>query len=428
MEKQMISVVRNFLASKAESCVHEPEGMLKYRFVTPSYAVKAGADDKSNLPERSRTGHYLQMYDWDSCFFSQAAASVGIEGLQKDVVANFLSLKSADGHLPRTISPQRIWDAGDCCKPFLCQTLLSQIRSEEKPGKSSTTSSPATKQADAAKNGYSSFIDDLDCYLEYYLRNRKSEHGLFRWRNVLESGVDDNLALLSPREAAKDEDDSIGSFPDGKLIAVDLSSYLCAEFSAFAEICRMQSRADLASKYEKLARDTARAIDDQLWNKKLSMYCNLNPKDGTHVELRAWTGLAPAMLGIAKHEYTQEAIERNLIEPKHFFRPAAMSSVAASELLYNNAVRGLYGRAIVSNWQGPVWVLSNALALRCLLREGYKKEAQELSLRLIQTLYKDIKNNNTLHENYHAETGEALWAPQFMSWNILALEHIEVLS
>lgn len=53
------------------------------------------------------------MYDWDACFFAQAAHLTKLpelKGLGLDVVANFLSLKGATGQIPRTISPQRIWD------------------------------------------------------------------------------------------------------------------------------------------------------------------------------------------------------------------------------------------------------------------------------------------------------------------------------
>lgn len=405
------SLVKAFIKEKAPSCVHPPEGLLKHRFVTPSYSVKAGADDESSLPERSRTGHYLQMYDWDACFFSQAAHRINIHGLSQDVVFNFLSLKKPDGLVPRTVSPQRIWDAGDSCKPFLCQTLLHQLKQEKwLPEKI-----PA-----AAVSG-------LQEYLQYFIKHRALENGLYRWRNVLESGVDDNLALIAPREAARDEDESFSKFHDGELAAVDLSSYLCAEFRAFAEILRFKEKNDEAQLYLKLADKTATAIEKLSWNEELGLYCNFYPGDGKQVSLRSWTGLVPALFGLVDSKRCKRVIEANILSGKHFFRPAGVSSYAASELLYNNATRGLYGRAIVSNWQGPVWILSNALVVRCLLREGYKQDAEELSRRVIDTLHKDIERNQTLHENYHAETGKALWAPQFMSWNILALELVELL-
>ncbi len=405
--------IRLFFATNAQSCVHEAEGMLKHRFVTPSYAVKAGKDDQSGLPERSRTGHYLQMYDWDACFFSQLAPRVGVEKLAEDVIANFLALKQDNGYVPRTVSPGRIWDAGDQCKPFLCQTLLHQFQNEEKLGQ--------------RKESFALLIDQLDSYLSYFERERKGEYGLYHWRNVLESGVDDNLALLSPREAAKDEDDSVSKFPDGKLLACDLSAYLLAEFNAIAHLAKIYEKNDLALKYEKRAAELANAIETHLWNEDLSMYCNLNPQDMSQVKIRAWTGLVPALLGFAKSERFEKVLRNNICTSEHFLRPAGIASVAASEPLYNNALRGLYGRAIVSNWQGPVWVLTNGLVCRALVKNGFRKEAEDIACRMLNTLIGDLDKNGTLHENYHAETAEALWAPQFMSWNIIALEMADLL-
>lgn len=403
--------IKKFFQSKAPTCVHQPAGKLKYRFVTPSYDVTAGGDDLAAVSDRSLTGHYLQMYDWDSCFFAQAASKIGIHGLQSDVVANFLSLKEADGHVPRTISPERIWDSGDECKPFLCQTILHQAKAESKQ-----------KSTD-----FSKFIDDLDCYLQYFERTRKTEHGLFHWRNVLESGVDDNLALIAPREAAKDEDESITQFPDGKLSAVDLSAYLVAEFRGFAELAKMYGKNAIAEKYETRAREVIDAIEKFCWNENIGMYCNVFPKSNEQMVFKAWTGLVPAILGLVKPERIERVIKTNIIDERHFLRPAGIASVAASEPLYNNAFRGLYGRAIVSNWQGPVWVLTNALVVRSLVKEGFKNEAKEVSTRMLNTMQADLEKTGTLHENYHAETGQPLWAPQFMSWNILALELVEVL-
>jgi len=115
------------------------------------------------------------------------------------------------------------------------------------------------------------------------------------------------------------------------------------------------------------------------------------------------------------------------LNEEHFFRPAGLASTAASEPLYNQSRRGLYGRAIVSNWQGPVWVLPNALAIRCLVKYDFRKEATELARRVISVMIDGLESRGTVFENYHAETGEPLWAPHFISWNLLALELIELL-
>lgn len=419
VSKSELTKLRAFFTEYAPTCVHKAEGMLKYRYTTPTYAVKgsavkAGADDQAAVPERSLTGHYLQMYDWDACFFAQAAHLTKLpelQGLGLDVVANFLSLKGATGQIPRTISPQRIWDQGDQCKPFLVQTLWQEFSRGD--------------QATNEKIGH--YIDDLDCYLKFFQRERQKEFGLYHWRNVLESGVDDNLALIAPREAAKDEDESVGKFPDGAILATDLSSYLAREFLCFAALCAHFKRPQLEAEYRASAKALTEAIESKLWNEKLSLYCNYNPIDKNSVELRSWTGLAPVLMDLASEERRERVIHDNILNPDHFLRAQGLASHAISEPLANQQRRGLYGRAIVSNWQGPVWVLPNALVVRILNKYGYKEEARDIAARVVKTLLNSLSNYNTLFENYDADTGKGLWAPQFMSWNILALELIETL-
>lgn len=403
-----VQKLKQFFLDKAKTCVHSADGLLKYPFLTPSYAVDPGGDDKASVPARSTIGHYLQMYDWDACFFSEGATLAGLPDLAPDVVANFMSLKHADGYVPRTVSPGRIWDAGDMCKPFLCQALAFK---------------------DKYKNHGASaqLLQDLDCYLNYYERHRQDKSGLFHWRNVLESGVDDNLALVTPQEAAKDENESIGTFPDGKMLAVDLSAYMVAEYRAFATLADHAGNPTLAAKSRTKADAILDKIESHMWDEQFGMYLNLYPNATDKLYLRSWTGLAPALLGLSKPERLEQVIHKNILNPEHFYRPAGLSSMAASEPLYNNAKRGLYGRAIVSNWQGPMWVLPNALAVRCLLSLGMKKEAVELASRVVRTMVNGLNERGTLFENYNADTGEPLWAPEFMSWNILAMELIQIL-
>ncbi|MFA6210383.1 MAG: trehalase family glycosidase [Candidatus Obscuribacterales bacterium] len=414
VSKQELAKLKTFFIDYAPTCVHKAEGLLKYRYTTPTYAVKAGSDDHAAVPERSLTGHYLQMYDWDACFFAQAAQLTGLDalsGLGIDVVANFLSLKEANGQIPRTISPQRIWDQGDQCKPFLAQTLWVEFM----------------RAGESAKEQIGHYLDDLDCYLKFFQRERKKQFGLYHWRNVLESGVDDNLALIAPREAAKDEDESVGKFPDGAILATDLSSYLAREFLCFADFCAHFKRPQLEAEYRAEAKALIAAIEEKLWNDKLSMYCNYNPLDKNAVELRSWTGMAPVLMDLASEEHRERVIKDNILNPDHFLRAHGLASHAVSEPLANQQRRGLYGRAIVSNWQGPVWVLPNAMAVRILNKYGYKEEAREISARVVNTLLGSLSSNNTLFENYDADTGKGLWAPQFMSWNILALELVQTL-
>ncbi len=403
--------LKAFVIEKALTCVHEPEGMLKFRHVTPTYEIVAGADDNAEIPARSKIGFYLQMYDWDACLFSQAQSYLGLSNLALDIVRNFLSLKLPDGYIPRTVSPHRVWDGADHCKPLLCQALLK----EQKDDNFKTLLPP-------------SMLEELDNYLSYFETHRQDkDFVLFHWRNMLESGVDDNLALIYPLVASKDENQDVHGYPDGRLLATDLNSWLVAEYKAFAELASKADKSEFTEKYELKARNLTDNIEKVLWNESLSLYCNFDPLTAKQNEMRIWTGFMPVALGIARADRAKQVIENCILNPEHFLRPSGVTTIAASESLYNQAKRGLYGRANVANWQGPVWFLPNYLAIKGMLKYGYEKEAKELSLRILTTLASGIEKAGTLNENYHADTGEPLWAPNFMSWTVLSLELIELL-
>lgn len=399
----------NYLKLTAPGCIHPPAERLSFPFVTPTAGIVAGSDDEHGVPQRSAVGHYLQMYDWDACFFSQVSHHVDRSSLPVAVVGNFLKLMEPDGYVPRTVSPRRVWDAGDHAKPFLCQTLLAHVE---------------LGQTDFLNT---ILLESLSLYLSYFDRHRRHESGLYHWRNVLESGVDNNLALLAPIEAARDENEDVGKYPDGRILAVDINTYLVREFESFARLAEILGKDDLKKEYHQKASHLKELIERKLWDDGMALYTNLDPVTGEKVRIKSWTGLTPICFGIARKARAHRAIAENILHEEEFLRPAGLASVAASERLYNQAPRGLYGRAMVSNWQGPVWVLVSALACRGLISYGYEDGAVEVAKRITQTLVRDLNENDCLHENYHAETGAPLWAPQFMSWNLLTLEMIDLL-
>jgi putative isomerase len=406
-----ISMLRQHIQEKARTTVHQPEGLLQHPFVIPTYDAVAGADDSAHVAERSATGAYLQMYDWDSCLFSQSAHRAGLTGLPLAVVRNFLSLQTPDGFIPRTVSPGRVWDQGDLCKPFLSQTLLAEME--------------RTNWAEL--NQIEPMLDALERFLGHYRSNRRHETGLYYWRNVLESGVDDNYALLAPHEADKDEDQTCVRYPDGRLLATDLNSYLVAEMRAHSQLAFACGRKAQGQKSATEADQLAALIEEKLWDASLSMYVNLDPVTGKTVQLRSWTGLAPAFFGVSSRSRVLEVLQNNVLNEQHFLRAYGIASMAASELLSNQAPRGLYGRAIVCNWNGPVWIMPNVLVVRTLLKVGMRTQAKNVARRVLAAMIKDLKETGRLHENYNADTGASLWAPCFMSWNIMALELIDLI-
>lgn len=60
-----------------------------------------------------------------------------------------------------------------------------------------------------------------------------------------------------------------------------------------------------------------------------------------------------------------------------------------------------------------------------LLNYGFRKEAIELAQKISNLVITDIKESGGMHENYDAETGKPLAAPNFVSWNLLVGNMLE---
>jgi hypothetical protein len=402
--------LRASVAERARACIHAPQGLLPFKFPTPTYAIQAGVDDGARVPARSTDGFYPQLYDWDGLFFSEAMGRLlGDPELLLAVVKNFLAHQGADGFVPRTISPNKIWDSGDVCKPFMAQMLMA-----------------ALARGDIFTTDLAPLIEPIEKLLNYYRRHRWHEpSGLYHWRNVLESGVDNNPALLSPREAHESEN-AHGkrevNYPDGYLLAADLNAYMFAELLAFGRICASCGDQARAKHYAQLALELQTRIETTLWDERIGMYVNVDPLTGDSVQLRSWTGLTPALFGVSNSDRTRQVIEENILSERHFLRPCGIASVAASEHLHHQAPRGLYGRAYVCNWSGPVWILPNVLVSRLLVSLDYVREARDLAGRVLNAVLGDLRTNKMMHENYDCDTGRPLWAPRFMSWNVGAID------
>ena len=82
----------------------------------------------------------------------------------------------------------------------------------------------------------------------------------------------------------------------------------------------------------------------------------------------------------------------------------------------------------VSNWSGPVWVLSSYYLAEGLARYGFRAEARELAVKTARLLAEDVERTGTLHECWN-DAGVGLWprSGTFVSWNVLGpwmLDHL----
>ena len=130
--------------------------------------------------------------------------------------------------------------------------------------------------------------------------------------------------------------------------------------------------------------------------------------------LGSWAGFMALWAGIATREQAERMVKENLLDERTFWAPYGIRTLSRLEKMYN--LRATHNP---SNWQGPIWGISNYMVFRGLVDYGFLKEARELAEKTIHLYGEDLKKEGALHEYYNPETGEPIMNKGFQNWNYL---------
>jgi putative isomerase len=405
----------DYFSRLLEHIVKPPEGILPYHYILPSPPPDKFQREKGEYPGQypadiSGTNHlvgkfhYPEQYDWDLHFMGIAFSKTFPDKMQyfREGTSNFLAFVTAAGAVPRTISPYRFWDPYDQHKPFLCQSVLLILNhfgmddwwTEQK-------------------------WEKLVAFVNYW-EERRGFHGLTRWRCDRESGVDNNATILNT--------------PDFYAESVDANTYLYMEYHALAEITKRMGKSN-AIWLEKAELLKIR-INAILWHDADCTYydvVNFSDENIDHIQVKSWTNLTPLWAGVPTQDQADRMIQQYILNSDEYLSDYGLRSLSKSEITYNTSKKDMMyihseqRRWVVSNWQGPVWLISNWIITHGLARYGYTKEAVDIAKRVMKSLERDMERSGGLHENYNPETGDSLWAPNFGSWNFLVPSWIDSL-
>lgn len=363
---------------------------LKEHFKKNKWEVKRKATGSIPHDYLVPAGPYEEQWDWDAFFIGMSLASeIPSEAIYlKNWTLNYISFVQEDGFTPGLLTPDGIDARLKHIKPFLAQGAY---------------------HASKFLNDFSwleEHIEAIEKVITYRQRKYWSEEKhLSCWFDSMESGADNNIASLD--------------YDDGTVISVDLNAFLYLEFKALAKISEKLGNKEQHNRYNTEAETIKKALQEHLWSDEYSSYYNFDLKENKIIVRNTYSNFIPLFAGIAPKEHAKKLIENYLINPDKMWGEYGIRTLAKDDADYNNA-------NIIkphSNWQGPVWPIANYLYLQGLLRYGYTEKAQELAEKIVSICLKDIKNSGGMHENYDAETGEALAAPNFVSWNLL-VEHM----
>ena len=244
---------------------------------------------------------------------------------------------------------------------------------------------------------------------------RDEATGLYFWEMAFQSGADNNPSL--------------NYFSDDRrsFLACDCSAMQLLEFRAQAEIANALGLKEEAKTWNARAEALAGAIQHLLWCAEDQCYYNVDRETGDFYRRVSYSSFWPLYAGLALEADGQAMIRRYLLSGQHMRSPHGLRSLSASDPDYNN-------KNIIlpfSNWQGPIWIPTLVVYAGGMLNYGFKEELRPIAVQTARLLLKDLDTFDTMHENYHAETGEGLApAPDyvdadgrfigFISWNLCA--------
>jgi len=371
---QLATDARERIGALRSRVLRRANGALPYDYIVPS-------------------GVYEEQWDWDAFFVGLHLISADrADGIYlKNWCLNFLRHTEPDGQTPGGIRP---W-AGRDARLYHIKPLMGQ----------------AAYYASIALGDFGWIEPVWDqmsacvTYRERMMSDRAT--GLVKWWDSIESGADNNPTLVRRYH--------------NSIAAGDVNGFMVLDYRAMAVIADSLGKPSEADAFRERARALADAVNRHLWDPADVTYYSHDAVEGTRIRCVTYSNLIPLWARLASAEQARAMIERYVLDPAKLWSPHGIRSVAADEPSYNNEnVIKPY-----SNWQGPIWPHANWMAMHVLLHYGYPEAALTVAERISRLCLADLAANGMMHENYHAETGAPLAAPDFVSWNLLVAQMIE---
>jgi alpha,alpha-trehalase len=373
--------------------IRPAEGFIKYDYLIPG-------------------GYYKQMWDWDGFFIGSHLAHQSPQQARylKGWVLGFASAIDKQGYVAGLITTDGPIPLGYgsghfgkfAMKPFLAQ---GAVIASERLGD---------------YQWVAPIWDNLRRVIAYRERTQYDSHWqLFFWENAMQSGADNNLTLTNdPADPAA-------------ILATDLCTFQLREYKAMARLAQMIGKKSEAAHYRRKAARLRTAMRRHMWFAQDQMFFNLRRDTGSPVRHISYSNFVPLIEDVVPPSDARAMIRRYLWNPEHMLAPYGLRSLSRQDAGYNNvSMINPY-----SNWQGPIWINANYLNFIALERYGFHEEARQLSAILGNLVLTDIQQWGSMHECYHAETGEGL-APTpeqskdhvfagFVGWNLLVQDMLQ---
>ena len=330
------------------------------------YSPQNGIDCRFTTPDRLPHHH---MWLWDSMFHAMAFALYNPE-MAKDAIRAVLQCQREDGFIPHMMKSKT--DTSAITQPQVIAWAVLEVYRQIKDD---------AFLAECA--------DKIAAFLLWFQKNRDIDgNGLLEWKtdysNVRcrcdESGMDN-----SPRFDTTET-----------LDAIDCNSFMVNDCRCLAEIYRLLGKDAEARRFDSIADDTAKRINDLLWDEERGAYCD-RTLSGKLTGVRSVCSFLPLFAGVAT-EARAASLVRLLKDETVFATPLPVPSISRDHPDFGTDM-----------WRGGVWLNFNYFVIRGLHRYGYHDEARELTETTLRAVNRWFEEAGTVFEFFDPYNETVPW-------------------
>jgi hypothetical protein len=218
--------------------------------------------------------------------------------------------------------------------------------------------------------------------------------GWFEAKRSVSSGGFYYLDILQDTwESGMDEGIRYDPRPKGASACIDACSHLYLTYDHATRWSKTLGQS--GSAWQEKATQLRQFIQQELWDNDTGFFYDawtVRRADARHL---AFEGMWPVVTGAATNEQARRVIDEHLLNPKEYFTPHPIATVAISDPKFE-----------LRMWRGPAWNCMTYWAARGCLRYGRTAAARQLLEAALDATAKQFERTKTIWEFYHPQLGE----------------------
>ena len=359
-----------------------------------NWRVPAGSIQHAGLFPSYHYKWFNGFWSWDSWKHAVGLSYYNLE-LAKEQVRLMFAFQEEDGFVPDVV--------------FRDTTIEKHNYRDTKPPLASWAVHKIFKQS-----------ADLDFLKEMYPKLKQYHNWWYRYRDHDQDGICEYGSMDGSLIAAKWESgmDNAVRFDEAEILqngptafslnqeSVDLNAYLYLEKMLLSELATSLGLEVDAEDFSNQASILKEKINNQFFDVNDGWYYDTDIDGTSMIKVKACEGWIPLWTKVANQDQA-DAVRTTMLDTNHFLTKVPLQTLSVSHLEFNPQ-KGY--------WRGPNWLDQAYFGIQGLRNYGFEKEADQLTLTILEGAEGLLDKGTSIRENYHPVTGEGLNAHNF-SWS-----------